>query len=141
MRFHPLVAAELETGTVQFAWMRGVTRRRWLAVEAGWMLLAAAVWGGVISAQVTWSGVSFGRPGRRGRPRRSTFRNPERTSDTGPRRRVADGAGQQNRTWTSGSSVTAASCPSPSAPGTWAHLLVTSRIQLSPILADSRSGS
>jgi hypothetical protein len=50
----PLVAAELENGTSQFAWVQGVTRRRWLAVKAGWMLLAAAVWGGVISALVTW---------------------------------------------------------------------------------------
>ena len=50
----PLVAAELETGTTQFAWMQSITRRRWLAVKAGWMLLAAAVWGGVISALVTW---------------------------------------------------------------------------------------
>ena len=50
----PLVAAELETGTSQFAWMQSVTRRRWLAVKTGWMLLAAAVWGGVISILVTW---------------------------------------------------------------------------------------
>jgi hypothetical protein len=50
----PLVAAELETGTSQFAWMQSITRRRWLAIKAGWMLLAAAVWGGVISALVTW---------------------------------------------------------------------------------------
>jgi hypothetical protein len=50
----PLVAAELETGTNQFAWMQSVTRKRWLAVKAGWLLLAAAVWGGVISALVTW---------------------------------------------------------------------------------------
>ena len=50
----PLVAAELETGTSQFVWMQSVTRARWLAVKAGWMLLAAAVWGGIISALVTW---------------------------------------------------------------------------------------
>ena len=50
----PLVAAELETGTSQFAWMQSVTRRHWLAIKTGWMLLAAAVWGGVISALVTW---------------------------------------------------------------------------------------
>ena len=50
----PLVAAELETGTSQFAWMQSVTRKRWLAVKTGWMLLAAVVWGGVISALVTW---------------------------------------------------------------------------------------
>jgi len=50
----PLVAAELETGTGQFAWMQSVTRKRWLAVTAGWMLLAAAAWGGAVSALVTW---------------------------------------------------------------------------------------
>jgi hypothetical protein len=39
----PLLAGELETGTTQFAWMQGITRRRWLAVKIGWMLLAAAL--------------------------------------------------------------------------------------------------
>jgi hypothetical protein len=50
----PLVAAESEAGTTHFAWMQSVTRKRWLAVKVGWMLLAAVVWGGVISALVTW---------------------------------------------------------------------------------------
>jgi hypothetical protein len=50
----PLVARELETGTSQFTWMQGTTRARWLAVTAGWVLLAAAAWGGAISALVTW---------------------------------------------------------------------------------------
>lgn len=50
----PLVARELETGTSQFAWTQGVTRLRWLTVTTGWMLLAAAAWGGAISALVTW---------------------------------------------------------------------------------------
>ena len=50
----PLVAAEAEAGTAQFAWMQSVTRKRWLAVKLGWILLAAAVWGGIISALVTW---------------------------------------------------------------------------------------
>jgi hypothetical protein len=50
----PLVSREIETGTSQFAWMQSVTRRRWLAVSTGWMLLAAAVWGGAVSALVTW---------------------------------------------------------------------------------------
>jgi ABC-type transport system involved in multi-copper enzyme maturation permease subunit len=50
----PLVASEFETGTSQFAWMQSVTRQRWLAVKVGWMLLAAAVWGGAISGLVTW---------------------------------------------------------------------------------------
>jgi hypothetical protein len=50
----PLVAAELETGTTQFAWTQTITRKRWLAIKAGWVLLAAAVWGGAVSALVTW---------------------------------------------------------------------------------------
>jgi ABC-type transport system involved in multi-copper enzyme maturation permease subunit len=50
----PLIAGEFEAGTTQFAWMQSVTRKRWLAVKVGWMLLAAAVWGAVISALVTW---------------------------------------------------------------------------------------
>jgi hypothetical protein len=50
----PLVASELETGTSQFAWMQSVTRKRWLAVTAGEMLVAAAAWGGAVSALVTW---------------------------------------------------------------------------------------
>jgi len=50
----PLLARELETGTSQFAWTQSVSRRRWLTVEAGWALLAAAAWGGAVSALVTW---------------------------------------------------------------------------------------
>jgi ABC-type transport system involved in multi-copper enzyme maturation permease subunit len=50
----PLVAHELETGTNQFAWMQSVTRGRWLAGKAGWMLLAAAVLSGAVAALVTW---------------------------------------------------------------------------------------
>jgi hypothetical protein len=50
----PLVARELETGTSQFAWMQSVTRGRWLAVQAGWALLAAAAWGGAVAGLVTW---------------------------------------------------------------------------------------
>jgi hypothetical protein len=50
----PLVAAELDTGTARFAWMQSVTRERWLWVKAGWLLVAAAIWGGAISALVTW---------------------------------------------------------------------------------------
>jgi|HubBroStandDraft_5_1064220.scaffolds.fasta_scaffold02112_8 hypothetical protein len=50
----PLVARELETGTSQFAWMQSITRGRWLLVKVGWALLAAAAWGGAVSALVTW---------------------------------------------------------------------------------------
>jgi hypothetical protein len=50
----PLVAREIETGTAQFAWTQAVTRRRWLAVRVGWLLLAALAWGGAVAALVTW---------------------------------------------------------------------------------------
>jgi hypothetical protein len=50
----PAVAHELETGTNQFAWTQSITRRRWLAVRTGWLLLAAAVLAGALAALVTW---------------------------------------------------------------------------------------
>jgi hypothetical protein len=50
----PLIAHEFETGTRDFAWTQGITRRRWLIVKAGWLLLAAGVLGGVVSGLVTW---------------------------------------------------------------------------------------
>jgi hypothetical protein len=50
----PLVAREFETGTIQFAWTQSITRRRWLTAKVGWALLAAAAWGGAVSALVTW---------------------------------------------------------------------------------------
>ncbi|HZT67919.1 MAG TPA: hypothetical protein VFA11_19185 [Acidimicrobiales bacterium] len=50
----PIVAREIEAGTHLLAWTQGVTRRRWLGSQIGWTILAAAVWGGAISALVTW---------------------------------------------------------------------------------------
>jgi ABC-type transport system involved in multi-copper enzyme maturation permease subunit len=50
----PLVAREIETGTGQFAWTQSVTRRHWLTVKVGWLLLAALAWGGAVGALVTW---------------------------------------------------------------------------------------
>ncbi len=50
----PLVAHELETRTSDFAWAQSVTRTRWLAVKAGWLLLVAAACGGAIAALTTW---------------------------------------------------------------------------------------
>jgi hypothetical protein len=50
----PLVAQEFETGTSQFAWTQSITRRRWLAVKAGWLLCFAAAVGGVVAVLVTW---------------------------------------------------------------------------------------
>jgi hypothetical protein len=50
----PAVAGERETGTVQFAWTQSVTRRHWLSVKTGWLLLAGAVFGGAVAGIVTW---------------------------------------------------------------------------------------
>jgi hypothetical protein len=50
----PLLAHEIETGTTTFAWTQGITRARWLWVKVGWLLLAAALWGGAVAALVTW---------------------------------------------------------------------------------------
>jgi len=50
----PAVAQEVEAGTSQFAWTQSITRRRWLAVKAGWLLLAAASIAGIVSILVTW---------------------------------------------------------------------------------------
>jgi hypothetical protein len=50
----PLLAHEIETGTSTFAWTQGITRARWLWVKVGWLLLAAALWGGATAALVTW---------------------------------------------------------------------------------------
>jgi hypothetical protein len=50
----PMFAAEFEGGTNRFAWMQGITRRHWFLGKAGWLLLAAAAYGGVIAALSTW---------------------------------------------------------------------------------------
>jgi hypothetical protein len=50
----PAVAREAETGTAHFAWTQAVTRRHWLTVKTGWLLLAALAWGGAVGALVTW---------------------------------------------------------------------------------------
>jgi hypothetical protein len=50
----PLVAGEAEAGTRTYAWTQGITRTRWLLVKAGWLLLAAAAWGGAVAALNTW---------------------------------------------------------------------------------------
>ncbi len=34
--------------------MQSVTRKRWLSVKIGWMMLAAAIWGAAISILVSW---------------------------------------------------------------------------------------
>jgi hypothetical protein len=50
----PMVAGELEAGTHQFAWTQSITRRRWLMVKTGWLVLAGTVLAGAVSAVVTW---------------------------------------------------------------------------------------
>jgi hypothetical protein len=50
----PLVAHEFEARTSDFAWAQSITRTHWLAVKVGWVLLAAAAWGGAIAVLVTW---------------------------------------------------------------------------------------
>ena len=50
----PLLAHEFETGTNQYAWTQSVTRRRWLAVKAGWLLLAGRHLAAACRALVTW---------------------------------------------------------------------------------------
>jgi hypothetical protein len=50
----PAIARERETATLQFAWTQSVTRRRWLSVKTGWLLLAGAVFGGAVAGIVTW---------------------------------------------------------------------------------------
>jgi hypothetical protein len=50
----PLVAREVEEGTHKLIWTQTVPRRRWLAHNLGWVLLAAAVWGAAMTALLTW---------------------------------------------------------------------------------------
>jgi len=50
----PMVAREFENGTQDLAWTQGVTRRRWLSVNVGWLLGAAATWGAIVAVLVTW---------------------------------------------------------------------------------------
>jgi hypothetical protein len=50
----PLVAKELEEGTQDLIWVQGVTRRRWMTSNVGWVLVAAVLWGAAMSALVTW---------------------------------------------------------------------------------------
>jgi hypothetical protein len=50
----PLIAKEVEEGTHKLIWTQTVPRRRWLAYNLGWVLLAAAVWGAAMSALISW---------------------------------------------------------------------------------------
>jgi hypothetical protein len=50
----PLLAKELEDGTCKLAWTQTIPRRRWLAANLAWVLVAAAAWGAAIAALLTW---------------------------------------------------------------------------------------
>jgi hypothetical protein len=50
----PLIARELEAGTLRLAWTQSVTRTRWLSVKLGLLGLAALLTAGVLSLAVTW---------------------------------------------------------------------------------------
>ena len=50
----PLLARELEQGTVGFAWTQGVTRRRWLLSKTALIAVATAAAGAVASILVMW---------------------------------------------------------------------------------------
>jgi hypothetical protein len=57
----PLVAGELEAGTVRLAWTQSVTRTRWLTVRAGLAVLASMAAAGILSLIVTWWAAPFDR--------------------------------------------------------------------------------
>ena len=50
----PLVAREIEAGTLRLAWNQSVTRERWLAAKLGLLALAAAVATGLLSLMTAW---------------------------------------------------------------------------------------
>ena len=50
----PLVARELEAGTLRLAWSQSVTRTRWMTAKLGLIGVAAMVTAGLLSLMVTW---------------------------------------------------------------------------------------
>lgn len=50
----PLVAKEIEEGTLRVAWAQSITRLRWVLTKLGWALLTAAFVAGSLSALITW---------------------------------------------------------------------------------------
>jgi hypothetical protein len=50
----PLIAKEYEAGTQTLLWTQSITRRKWLSVKLRWLLTAAALYGAIMSAAVTW---------------------------------------------------------------------------------------
>ncbi|MGI5175893.1 ABC transporter permease [Dactylosporangium sp. CA-152071] len=59
----PLVAKELEAGTLRLAWTQSVTRTRWLLVRLGLTGLAAGLFAGLSSLAVTWWAAPLDRAG------------------------------------------------------------------------------
>jgi hypothetical protein len=57
----PLLARELDAGTLRLTWTQGVTRRRWLALKLGLGGLAATALTALLSAAVTWWAAPFDR--------------------------------------------------------------------------------
>ncbi len=50
----PLIARELEAGTLRLAWNQSVSRSRWLAVKLGLIALAAMTTAGLFSLMISW---------------------------------------------------------------------------------------
>jgi hypothetical protein len=50
----PLVASEAGQSTHKLIWTQTITRRRWLAAKVTLAVLVAVVWGGILTALVTW---------------------------------------------------------------------------------------
>ncbi len=50
----PLVAREIESGTLRIAWNQSVTRDRWLVVKLGFVGLLAMATAGLLSLMVSW---------------------------------------------------------------------------------------
>jgi ABC-type transport system involved in multi-copper enzyme maturation permease subunit len=59
----PLIARELEQGTYRLAWTQSVTRRRWLAVKFGTLVVGAVVFATVLTALFAWWLQPFNRAG------------------------------------------------------------------------------
>jgi ABC-2 family transporter protein len=64
----PLVARELEAGTLRLTWSQSVTRTRWLAVKLGLIGLAAMATAGLLSLMVTWWAAPIYRAGQQAGP-------------------------------------------------------------------------
>jgi hypothetical protein len=56
----PLISRELEHGTYRLAFTQSLSRGRWLAVKLGALAGAAALFGGITGAVVSWSRAGFG---------------------------------------------------------------------------------